>query len=77
MRSSGKDCNNILPRGGVYKKIRPLRQFAPRGPRAILRAGGAYFPSHPDSRQCIAILIYRAGVYWKFHPKGLGGIGSI
>ena len=71
----GRCCNNTLPRGGVYWKIRPLRQFAPRGlrdcPRAILGAEGcklprgAYFPIHPDSRQCIVILFSRAGVYWK------------
>ena len=40
-------------------------------PKAISRAEGcklprgAYFPIHPDSRQCIAILFSRAGVYWK------------
>ena len=28
------DCNNTLPRGGVYWKIRPLQQFAPRGGEA-------------------------------------------
>ena len=31
-------CNNTLPRGGMYWKIRPLRQFAPQGPRDYPRA---------------------------------------
>ena len=89
----GKYCNNTLPRGGMYWKIRPPEdqdisrsrdfaprgqsqgsrgaKFAPRGPRDWPRAkpggdlkgqgvqiakGGVFFPIHPDSRQCIAIL---------------------
>ena len=32
------DCNNTLPRGGVYWNIRPLRQFASRGLRDCPRA---------------------------------------
>ena len=40
-------------------------------------AEGAYFPIHPNSRQCIAILFSRAGVYWKLPFKQLGCIDSI
>ena len=63
------DFNNTLPIGGVYWKIRPLRQFSPRGPKDLRAEGrklprGAYFPIHPDLRQCIAILFSRARVYW-------------
>ena len=54
-------CNNKLPRGGMYWKIRPLRQSW--GPRGANCRGGAYFPIHPDSRQW---------VYWKLHPQWLG-----
>ena len=53
-----------------------IGKYAPLGPQAISRASGckvpmgAYFPIHPDSRQCIAILFSRAGVYWKL-PWGV------
>ena len=60
------NCNNTLPRGGVYWKIRPLRAEGCKLPR------GAYFPIHPNSRQCIAILFSRAGVYWKLPFKQPG-----
>ena len=33
--------------------------------------------NHPDSRQCIAILFSRAGVYWKLPCRQLGCIDSI
>ena len=38
-------CNNTLPRGGVYWKIRPLRQS--RGPRGANCRGGRIFQFIP------------------------------
>ena len=58
---------NTLSRGGRYWKICPLLGNL-KGPRA------AYFPIHPNSRQCIDILYSRAGVYWKLRTKQLGSI---
>ena len=48
----------------------PRRERFPEGNlmgRGVQIAEGAYFPIHPDSRQCIAILFSRAGVYWKIN----------
>ena len=62
-----RHCNNTLPRGGMFWKIRPLRQSrGPRGANCRAREGGVFccFPIHSDSRQCITILFSRAEVYW-------------
>ena len=67
-----RHCNNTLPRGGMFWKIRPLRQSrGPRGANCRAREGGVFccFPIHSDSRQCITILFSRAEVYWILHPK--------
>ena len=45
--------------------------------RGVQIGKGAFFPIHPDSRQCIAILFSRAGVYWKLPFKQPGCISSI
>ena len=37
-------CNITLSRGGMCWKIHPLRQFAPRGPRAISMVEGCKLP---------------------------------
>ena len=42
--SNASNASYTLPRGGMYWKIRPLRQYAPRGPRyqAISREKGCF-----------------------------------
>ena len=79
-----KKNSNTLPRDGMNWKIRLKIPLSPRHcPRAISRASGcklpqgAYFPIHPDSRQCNAFLFSRARVYWKLHPKEPGSIDRI
>ena len=41
---SCKNWVDTLPRGGMYWKIHPLRQFAHRGPRDWPRAEGCKLP---------------------------------
>ena len=70
-------CNNTLPRGGIFWEICPLRRFAISRAERCKLPRVAYFPIHPDPRQCIAILFSKGGVYWKLHPKEPGSIDSI
>ena len=69
-----KNCNNTLPRGVVYWKIRPLRQS--RGPRRANFRGGVFSNSSRleavychfffQSRSVMEITLHTAGVYWQY-----------
>ena len=61
LHSENVECNNTLPRGGMYWKIRPLKQFAPRGPRdcrGVQIAEGSVFsnPSQLEAVYCHSFL---------------------
>ena len=69
-------CNNTLPRGVVYWTIRPLRQFAPWGPRDCLRAilRAAYFQCIPTRGSVLIFLFPEMGIWVE---RWLGSVDSV
>ena len=63
---------NSLPRVRMNWKIRPLRQFAPLGPRGVVFSNASLL---------LAVYYYNVALgeemYCKLHPNWLGSIDSV